>query len=189
MADLEQMKKGWKVLDENLQKSEIINQEQIKKITMEKIKKSTEIWLNKNKEGLILSIIFCTSFTIAWYIEGRIWQSVIFPVTMLPFIIIEIMDRKKIKNNSIYNVSISDFLYKMEDLRFDKFREFLYSISFLIFSLFILISTYKFRTEIHIDFIIIYLCAFFWRFVITQRRFSELHKNILELKKLQEESE
>ena len=97
MAGIEQMKKKWKILDENLQKSEIINQEHIKKITMENIQTTFETWRKKSRFSLITGIVVTLFFSVQWILGGYIWQAISYFSIMLILIVLSLLERKEIK--------------------------------------------------------------------------------------------
>lgn len=189
MADLEQMKKGWKVLDENLQKSEIINHEQIKKITMEDIQTTFDIWRKKSRFSLVTGSVITLFFTVQWFLQGHIWQAASYLGIMLVLITLSLMERKEMKSYTIHSLSTSKLLEKVENLQLRKQREQLFAIPILAFMIYIITSIGNFNISMLAAFIAACIVAFVVGYRKMQRNFLKLRKNIRELKDLQEESE
>lgn len=185
MENLEQMKKNWRVLDENLQKTEIINKEQIKKITMEKIQTTFDAWRKKSGFSLITGSVVTLIFTIQWFIQGYIWQAIGFLLIMLTLIVLALMERKEIKSYTIYSLSTSELLKKVESLQLRKQREQLFAIPVIACMLFILTSIVQTKTMIVIGFIVGCGVAFVIGYMRMRRNFSKLRRNIQELEDLQ----
>lgn len=187
MAGIEQMKKKWKILDENLQKSEIINQEHIKKITMENIQTTFETWRKKSRFSLITGIVVTLFFSVQWILGGYIWQAISYFSIMLILIVLSLLERKEIKTYTIYSLSTSKMLEKVENLQLRKQREKLLAIPVIGLMIFIITSIGDFQISTLAAFIGACTVAFVIGHIKMQRNFSNLIKNIKELKDLQQE--
>ena len=189
MANLDEMKKGWRTLDENLQKTEIINQEQIKKITMEKIQTTFERWRKKRRLSLITGSVITLFFTVQWFLGGYIWQAVSYFSIIVVLTVLSLWERKEIKLYNIYSLSTAKLLKKVENLQLRKQREKLFAIPVIAFMVFIITSIGNFKISTLVAFSVTCITAFVVGYIRMLRKFSTLAKNIRELKDLQEESE
>ena len=78
MADLDEMKKNWKILDGNLQKTKIITNEQIKKMIMEKFETTIDKWKRRNIFSLVIALVILIPFDIHLFMKGFTLQAVLF---------------------------------------------------------------------------------------------------------------
>ena len=189
MADLDSLKKNWQVLDENLQKTKIITNEQIKKITMEKIRTTFERWRKKSRLSLITGSIITLFFTGQWFLEEYIWQAVFFFSIMLVLIVLSLLEKKEIKSYNIHSLSTAKLLEKVENLQLRKQREKLFAIPIIAFMVFIITSIGDFKISTLVAFIAACITAFVFGYIRMRQNFSTLRKNIQELDELQKESE
>ncbi len=189
MENLDQMKKSWKILDGNLQKSEIINREQIKKIMMEKIRTTFERWRKKSRLSLVTGSMITLFFTVQWFLEGYIWQAVSFFSVMLVLIVLSLLERKEIKSYNIHSLSTAKLLEKVENLQLRKQQEKLFAIPIIAFMVFIITGIGDFKISTLVAFIAACITAFVFGYIRMRQNFSTLRKNIQELDELQKESE
>ena len=189
MENLDQMKKSWKILEGNLQKSEIINPEQIKKIMVEKIRTTFERWRKKSRLSLITGSMITLFFTVQWFLEGYIWQAVSVFSIMLVLIVLSLLERKEIKSYNIHSLSTAKLLEKVENLQLRKQREKLFAIPIIAFMVFIITSIGDFKISTLVAFIAACITAFVFGYIRMRQNFSTLRKNIQELDELQKESE
>lgn len=189
MADLDALKKNWQVLDESLQKTQIIQKEQIKKITMEKIQTTFEAWRKKSRFSLIAGIAITLFFTIQWFLQGYVWQAISYFSIMLVLIVLSLLERNEMKSYNIHSLSTSKLLEKVENLQLRKQRENLLAIPIIGFMIFIITSVSDFKIFTLVAFIVACTIAFVFGYIRMHRNFSNLRRNIRELKDLQEESE
>lgn len=189
MADLEQMKKSWKVLDENLQKSEIINQEQIKKITMEKIQTTFDVWKHRNKYNPIIALVITVFFVAKWILAGFIWQAFAWLIIMTFLYIVGLRNKRSFGSLNIQSLSIAELSCKIEQLKLRNAKERLLIFPVLAAMIFIMMSTSNLHIPSIIGFIFGAIAAFVWGYIDTRKKFILLEENIQELKDLQAESE
>lgn len=189
MADLEQIKKSWKVLDENLQKTEIINKEQIKKIAMEKIQTTFDTWRKRNKYDIFIVIPITLIFAIKWFLQGFIWQPIAWVVVIIVAIIIGQMQKKEINAINIQTLSVAELSRKIEHLQLRNLRGRLLSLPFIVFLIYLLTSVSNFELASITGFAFGALAAFVWGYFDTRKKFATLRKNIQELNDLQSETD
>lgn len=188
MADLDSLKKNWQVLDENLQKTKIITNEQIKKITMEKIQTTFETWRKKSKFSLITGILITLFFTVQWFLQGYVWQAASYFSIMLVLIVLSLMERKEMKSYNTYSLSTAKLLEKVENLQLRKQREKLFAIPIIAFMVFIITGIGDFKISTLVAFIAACITAFVFGYIRMRQNFSTLRKDIQELDELQKES-
>lgn len=188
MADLDSLKKNWQVLDENLQKTKIITNEQIKKITMRKIQTTFETWRKKSRFSLITGIAITLFFTVQWFLQGYVWQAVSYFSIMLILIVLSLLERNEMKSYNIDSLSTTKLLEKVENLQLRKQREKLFAIPIITFMIFIITSISNFKISTLVGFSVACVVAYIFGYIKMQHNFSKLRKNIQELKDLQEES-
>lgn len=189
MSDLTQMKKKWKILDENLQKTDIIYQEQIKKIMMGKIQTTFEAWRKKSKFSLIVGSVITVVFSLQWFLQGYIWQAVSYFSIMLVLIILSLMERKEMKMYDVYSLPTFKLLEKVENLQLRKQREQLLGIPIIVLMIFVIASISEFKIWTLVGFVSACVVAFVIGYIRMQRNFKKLRENLQELKDKQEESE
>ena len=155
---------------------------------MEKIQTTFDIWKKRNEYNLFIAIPIILFFGIKWFLQGFIWQSIAWFVVLTVTTIIGQMRKKEINEFNVRALSVAELSRKVELLQLRNLRERLLGLPFIVFLIYLLISTSNFELSSIIGFAFGALVAFIWGYFDTRKKFSTLRKNIEELNELQKES-
>lgn len=131
--DLDNLKSSWKVLDENLDKTQIISNQQIENIITKKI----ETTLDKEKKFrrfiFIYTLVVFSLFDLFFFIQTSVLQGLLFGIASFAIIINHFSSYKFSKGLIISDITPSDVLLSIEKYKIKKRRSFFWFIPLIIF--------------------------------------------------------
>ncbi|MDD3789158.1 MAG: hypothetical protein PHO94_10770 [Petrimonas sp.] len=188
MADLEQMKKGWKVLDENLQKSEIINHEQIKKIIMEKFETTIEKWQRRNILSLFTALVILIPFDINLFLKGFTLQAVLFLLVLIFLGVFSAMKIRQLHKWNIHETPPAKLMTQINTFRLKRKQFILYFMPFVLgFVIYVLSMNHVFDKYQWMGFATGLILGSVVVLIKQRKTYKDIQDNLKELVELQNE--
>jgi len=187
--ELNNLKNSWKVLDEDLDKTEIVTNEQIKNIIMKKFETTLDKVRKQKKISLIASVIILLPFGAKMFIAGNFLQGSLFLIVLLPLYISGILDLNELNKLDINKLSPSELLLKLNNFKMHIQQKWVLSIPILAFLIYIFSMNGFFNQDNWIGFAIGISIAIPFVLIKQYKIYKNLRINLDELKDLKTETE
>jgi len=185
--ELDNLKSSWKVLDENLDKTEIVTNEQIKNIIMEKIETTLDKVKKQKKISLIASAVILLPFAAKMFITGNFLQGSLFLIVLLPLYISGILNLKELNKMDVNKLSPAELLLKLSSFKMRVQQNLLLSIPILAFLVYIFSMNGFFSQDNWIGFAIGISITIPFVLIRQYKIYKGLRANLNELKELSAE--
>lgn len=187
--ELDHLKSNWKVLDENLDKTKIVTNQQIRNIIMEKIETTLDKVKKQSKMNLIASAVILLPISGIMFTRGNALQGALFLLVIVPLLIASMLNIKELKELDINKLSPSEFLLKLNSYKVKFQQTLILVIPIVAFIVYILSMNNFFTLYNWIGFAIGIGFGFPFMLIKQYKVYKNLHANLQELKELKEGKE